>query len=321
MKKKKGVLITGASRGIGRAAALLLARYGFHLFLNSAHHLDALKEVQKEILRLPGASCELCPGNVGDPGQVRNMFSQISRSEQVDGGVEILINNAGISHIGLLMDMTDSEWNQVIATNLSSAFLLLHGKPSRTWYPKKTGKSYIISSMWGRSGASCEAAYSASKAGIHGLTQALAKELAPSNIQVNAIAFGVIDTAMNQMLDPDERLALQDEIPAGRFAAPEEAAQMILHVLQAPSYMTGQIMDLTADFYRNCRHKYIRKRKPVPLLIGTWFPFLYFCSYFRHHAYPYSGSVITPSSIISPLKSSLVVLLAEDEILLTCQQS
>ena len=122
MKKKKGVLITGASRGIGRAAALLLARYGFHLFLNSAHHLDALKEVQKEILRLPGASCELCPGNVGDPGQVRNMFSQISRSEQVDGGVEILINNAGISHIGLLSDMTDSEWNQVIATNLSSAF-------------------------------------------------------------------------------------------------------------------------------------------------------------------------------------------------------
>ena len=105
MKKKKGALIR-ASRGIGRAAALLLARYGFHLFLNSAHHLDALKEVQKEILRLPGASCELCPGNVGDPGQVRNMFSQISRSEQVDGGVEILINNAGISHIGLLSDIT-----------------------------------------------------------------------------------------------------------------------------------------------------------------------------------------------------------------------
>ena len=127
MKKKKGVLITGASRGIGRAAALLLARYGFHLFLNSAHHLDALKEVQKEILRLPGASCELCPGNVGDPGQVRNMFSQISRSEQVDGGVEILINNAWISHIGLLSDMTDSEWNQVIATNLFLRFLLLQG--------------------------------------------------------------------------------------------------------------------------------------------------------------------------------------------------
>ena len=86
------------------------------------------------------------------------------------------------------------------------------------------------------------------QSGIHGLTQALAKELAPSNIQVNAIAFGVIDTAMNQMLDPDERLALQDEIPAGRFAAPEEAAQMILHVLQAPSYMTGQIIGFDGGF-------------------------------------------------------------------------
>ena len=153
MKKKKGVLITGASRGIGRAAALLLARYGFHLFLNSAHHLDALKEVQKEILRLPGASCELCPGNVGDPGQVRNMFSQISRSEQVDGGVEILINNAGISHIGLLSDMTDSEWNQVIATNLSSAFYCCR-EAIPHMVSKKTGKILNIYSMWGRSGAS-----------------------------------------------------------------------------------------------------------------------------------------------------------------------
>ena len=247
MKKKKGVLITGASRGIGRAAALLLARYGFHLFLNSAHHLDGLKEVQKEILRLPGASCELCAGNVGDPGEVRNMFSQIYRCEQVDGGVEILINNAGISHSGLLSDMTDSEWNQVIATNLSSAFYCCR-EAIPHMVSKKTGKILNISSMWGRSGASCEAAYSASKAGIHGLTQALAKELAPSNIQVNAIAFGVIDTAMNQMLDPAERLALQDEIPAGRFAAPEEAAQMILHVLQAPSYMTGQIIGFDGGF-------------------------------------------------------------------------
>ena len=94
MKKKKGVLITGVSRGIGRAAALLLARYGFHLFLNSAHHLDALKEVQKEILRLPGASCELCPGNVGDPGQVRNVLTDL-RSEQVDGGVRFSLTMPG----------------------------------------------------------------------------------------------------------------------------------------------------------------------------------------------------------------------------------
>ena len=216
MKKKKGVLITGASRGIGRAAALLLARYGFHLFLNSAHHLDALKEVQKEILRLPGASCELCPGNVGDPGQVRNMFSQISRSEQVDGGVEILINNAGISHIGLLSDMTDSEWNQVIATNLSSAFYCCR-EAIPHMVSKKTGKILNISSMWGRSGASCEAT-SASKARDSRPYPGAGQRTCAKQHQVNAIAFGVIDTAMNQMLDPDEWLALQDEIPANTSA-------------------------------------------------------------------------------------------------------
>ena len=119
--------------------------------------------------------------------------------------------------------MTDEEWNRIIATNLSSVFYCCR-EAIPHMVSKKAGKILNISSMWGRSGASCEAAYSASKAGIQGLTQALAKELAPSNIQVNAIAFGVIDTTMNQMLDTDERQALEDEIPAGRFASPEEAA-------------------------------------------------------------------------------------------------
>jgi len=247
MKKKKGVLITGASRGIGRAAALLLARYGFHLFLNSAHHLDALKEVQKEILRLPGASCELCPGNVGDPGQVRNMFSQISRSEQVDGGVEILINNAGISHIGLLSDMTDSEWNQVIATNLSSAFYCCR-EAIPHMVSKKTGKILNISSMWGTAGASCEAAYSASKSGLHGLTKALAKELAPSGISVNAVACGVIDTDMNSRLNEEEKNMLCEEIPAGRFGTCEEVARTVLALAESPAYLTAQIIGIDGGF-------------------------------------------------------------------------
>ena len=97
MKQKSGVLITGASRGIGRACALLLAGHGFHIFLNSAHHIEALEEVRQEILSIPGGSCELCPGDVGNPDQVRKIFATIASSEHTDGGLDILINNAGIS--------------------------------------------------------------------------------------------------------------------------------------------------------------------------------------------------------------------------------
>lgn len=247
MKQKSGVLITGASRGIGRACALLLAGHGFHIFLNSAHHIEALEEVRREILSIPGGSCELCPGDVGNPDQVRKIFATIASSEHTDGGLDILINNAGISHIGLLSDMTDEEWSRLIATNLSSAFYCCR-EAIPHMVSKKSGKILNVSSMWGRSGASCEAAYSASKAGIQGLTQALAKELAPSNIQVNAIAFGVIDTDMNRMLDAEERRALADEIPAGYFASPEEAARMIWNTLNAPAYMTGQIIGFDGGF-------------------------------------------------------------------------
>lgn len=107
---------------------------------------------------------------------------------------------------------------------------------------RKQGRIINISSIWGISGASCEAAYSASKAGLNGLTQALAKELAPSNIQVNAIACGVIDTEMNARLDEEERNALREEIPAGRFGTPEEAAKLVLLLAEAPAYLTGQII-------------------------------------------------------------------------------
>ena len=107
---------------------------------------------------------------------------------------------------------------------------------------RKQGRNLNISSMWGVAGASCEAAYSASKAGLNGLTQALAKELAPSNVQVNAIACGVIDTEMNARLDEEERNALREEIPAGRFGTPEEAAKLALMLAEAPGYLTGQII-------------------------------------------------------------------------------
>ena len=151
--------------------------------------------------------------------------------------IDILINNAGISHIGLLQDMSIEEWNQVLNTNLTSAFSC-----SKYAIPdmitRKQGKIINISSIWGCSGASCEVAYSASKGGLNLFTQALAKELAPSNIQVNAIACGVIDTRMNACFDAEERSELENEIPAGRFAAPSEVADFVQQLIDAPSYQT-----------------------------------------------------------------------------------
>jgi len=241
---KKTVLITGSSRGIGRSIALAFAKEGYHIFLNCNNSVIELDGVRSEIEALPDASCDIIIGNVGNPEAVSEMFKKIYKKCD---SLDVLINNAGISHIGLMSEMTDKEWNRVIQTNLSSVFYC-----SRAAIPKmvskKSGKIINISSMWGTSGASCEVAYSASKAGVHGLTKALAKELAPSNIQVNALACGVIDTAMNQQLSEEERLTLEIEIPAGRFGTTEEVAQMVLQLANAPSYLTGQIVGIDGGF-------------------------------------------------------------------------
>ena len=161
--------------------------------------------------------------------------------------IDILLNNAGISHIGLLQDMSIEEWNQVLNTNLTSAFSC-----SKYAIPdmitRKQGKIINISSIWGCSGASCEVAYSASKGGLNLFTQALAKELAPSNIQVNAIACGVINTRMNACFDAEERSELENEIPAGRFAAPSEVADFVQQLIDAPSYLTGQIISFDGGY-------------------------------------------------------------------------
>ena len=184
------------------------------------------------------------PGDVGNAGDVRRVFRQIC---DVRGGLDILVNNAGISYVGLLTDMSDADWERTIETNLSSIFYC-----SRAAIPymvsKKQGKIINISSMWGRVGASCEAAYSAAKAGVNGLTMALAKELAPSNIQVNAIACGVIDTAMNACFSEEERQTLMDEIPAGRFGTPEETARLVLDLAENHPYLTGQVIGFDGGF-------------------------------------------------------------------------
>lgn len=241
--QEKHVLITGASRGIGAACARIFATHGYHVFLNCNKSTDKLQEIADSITS-HGGSCTLVPGDVGNPDAVRQIFEKIST---ITPGLDVLINNAGISYVGLLTDMTDEEWTNILNTNLSSVFYC-----SRSAIPymvqQKQGKIINISSMWGRVGASCEAAYSATKAGMNGLTMALAKELAPSNIQVNAIACGVIDTEMNAVFSEEERLALAEEIPAGRFGMPEEVAKLALDLAESHNYLTGQIIGLDGGF-------------------------------------------------------------------------
>lgn len=240
----KTVLITGASHGIGKAIAEKFAKEGWQLFLNcrsSKEELTRLADKFREKYQI-SATPLIC--DVSDHAQVEAMYEQI---HQMGASINVLINNAGISHIGLLQDMTIGEWDQVIRTNLTSAFSC-----SKLAIPdmlhKKSGKIINISSIWGNTGASCEVAYSASKGGLNSFTRALAKELAPSNIQVNAISCGVIDTRMNQCFSEEERQELADEIPAGRFGQPEEIADLVYEVANGHPYLTGQIITMDGGF-------------------------------------------------------------------------
>lgn len=242
--RQKTVLITGASRGIGKACAHRFASEGYHIFLNAHRSFAELTQVKEELERSYNTCCTLVPGDIGNPDDVRQIFQKIS---EIAKGLDVLVNNAGIAYMGLLTDMTDEEWNRMIQTNLSSVFYCC-----RSALPymisQKAGRIINISSMWGTVGASCEVAYSAAKSGIHGFTRALAKELAPSNIQINALACGVIDTEMNNLLSEEDKAALADEIPAGRFATPEEVAELVWQTANAPAYMTGQIIGIDGGY-------------------------------------------------------------------------
>ncbi|MCI8580040.1 MAG: 3-oxoacyl-ACP reductase FabG [Dorea sp.] len=241
---RKCILITGASRGIGRSIALHFAKNNYHVFLNCRKSIDELEDVRMQIDSMKTGSCEIVMGDAGNPKDVRRIFDKIKGTY---GRLDVLVNNAGISHIGLLSDMSDEEWDNVIRTNLSSVFYCCRAAiPAMV--SEKRGRIINVSSMWGVSGASCEAAYSASKSGVNGLTRALAKELAPSNIQVNALAPGVIDTVMNGQLNEEERQNLAYEIPMGRFGSPDEVAKVIWDLANAPEYLTGQIIGIDGGY-------------------------------------------------------------------------
>lgn len=239
---KKTVLITGASRGIGRAIALLYAKHNYNVVI-CARHSDALADTADEIAKL-GTECLSVTADVGCYDDVVRLFdAAIARF----GGIDVLINNAGISHIGLLQDMSIEEWNRIVNINLSSVFSTCkHVIP--VMLRAGHGSIINISSVWGVSGASCEVAYSATKGGINAFTKALAKELAPSGINVNAIACGVIDTEMNHCFSDEEIQNIIEEIPAGRMGSPDEVAALALSLGDGSSYLTGQIIVLDGGY-------------------------------------------------------------------------
>lgn len=234
-------LITGASRGIGKATAEAFAQRGYRLFLTCHNSMEELESLACRLHTEYHISCTPVRADMGNYEDVESLFSHIRT-------LDVLVNNAGISHIGLLSDMTVEQWHRIISVNLDACFYTCkHAVP--LMLQKHQGRIINVSSVWGNVGASMETAYSASKGGVNSFTRALAKELAPSNIQVNAIACGVMDTAMNHCLAPEDLEALKSEISADRLGTPEEAARLILQLTEAPEYMTGQIITIDGGWY------------------------------------------------------------------------
>lgn len=237
--------VTGASRGIGAGIARTLASDGYSLGLCCEKNADRLQALKKELTDAYGVTVETYVFDVSDSTAVSDVALDFLKKF---GHIDVLVNNAGVSIIGLLSDLDAISWNRILSVNLSSAFYTYKAF-SRAFLYQKSGDIINISSMWGSVGASCEAAYSASKGGLNALTRALGKELAPSGIRVNAISCGVIDTDMNrEHLTEEDLLALKEDVPMGRLGNPADVGQAVLSILHGSSYLTAQVIELDGGY-------------------------------------------------------------------------
>ena len=228
----RNVLITGSSRGIGAATARAFAQKGDRVIINYKTNREKAETLAKEI---GGIALQ---ADVSDPGQVKAMFKDI---RTLAGSVDVLVNNAGFAQFAMFDSLSDEDWQAMIQTTLSGAFYCIR-EALPDMIHKKAGAIVNVSSVWGLTGASCEVAYSTAKAGLIGMTTALAKEVGPSGISVNCVAPGVIDTDINQMLSPEALESLAEETPLCRLGTPEEVAKTILVLAEPNTFITGQVI-------------------------------------------------------------------------------
>ena len=233
------ILITGGSRGIGRACVERFAQNGHcvsFLYNNSADAAKALADA---------TGAHSVRADLADKEQVRTAITEVMN---VMGGIDVLINNAGIASIKLFTDVTDEEWQHLVDVNLSGAFLCAR-EAAKAMISQKFGRIINVGSMWGKVGASCEVAYSSTKAALRGMTMALSKELGPSNITVNCVEPGVIATEMNASLDEETLASLCEETPLCRLGKPEEVASLIAFLCsEEASFITGQCIGIDGGF-------------------------------------------------------------------------
>ena len=238
------VLITGASRGIGRACALAFAKAGYRVAVHY-HHSAAQAETLVQQLRETGCDAACFRADIADSAQVNELVQQATAFL---GHIDVLVCSAGIALQQLFTDTTDLQWRELMGADLDGVFYACRGVlPGMI--ARGSGRIITVSSVWGVQGASCEVAYSAAKAGVIGLTKALAKEVGPSGITVNCVAPGVIDTDMCACFDADTKAALAEETPLGRLGTPENVAESILFLASpAAGFITGQVLGVDGGF-------------------------------------------------------------------------
>ncbi|UVI33621.1 elongation factor P 5-aminopentanone reductase [Paenibacillus spongiae] len=232
------VLITGGSRGIGAAIARRFAAESMNIVIHYMKSHESANETARSCMQL-GANVMTVTADIRSREQLLRMREKLELHGMVP---DIVVNNAGIAHYGMLADVTEEDWDDVMSVNLKGMFLC-----TQIFMPQMIAQRYgriiNVSSIWGMSGASCEVLYSTTKGGMNAFTKALAKELAPSGVTVNAVAPGAVDTVMLDNLDADEKTALESEIPVGRFAQPDEIASLVYFLsLPESAYITGQII-------------------------------------------------------------------------------
>lgn len=233
------VLITGGSRGIGAACVRAFCNRGDRVAFIYRSRDDAAEALAAQTGAIP------LRADLSDPTDATRA---VEAAIAALGGVDVLVNNAGVAQIKLFTDLSDAEWRTMIDTNLSSAFYTARAA-AKVMIAQHSGKIVNVGSMWGKTGASCEVHYSAAKAGLRGLTMALAKELGPSGITVNCVEPGVIDTEMNAALDEATRAELCDQTPLCRIGSPDEVASAISFLASdAASFITGQILGVDGGF-------------------------------------------------------------------------